>query len=426
MQDKKSEINRPIISRYLTPLLLIGACAAAPLVSHATRSIPAKTVTTITDESELPHACPEEAGVDSRQLVRLSEWIRKERLDIRSLLVIKDGKLIFERYSKGLTRNHNYELYSITKGVTALAAGKLINDGRLSLDDKVSTSIAQFRPDLKDSMANKKAIALRHLLSMSSGLFYDFKPKDDPIYYGAPDRLKLAANTMPKIAAGKEFEYTDVNPIFVAAMTSSAAAMPVEQYATEKLFKPLAMKNYVWDRADGMGLVSAGWGLRLRPVDMGKIGMLMMDGGKWQGKQLVPEDWIKQMATPVAARDFGYFLWINHIVETEPEFDMMGFKGQFISVLPHRNTVVVMTSMLPVDGGLRNAKNVRIFRDIVNDYVLPAIDNKDRTTPSEPAKIALMKELALSAQSQGKPGVAAEPTDTPRDGMASIANTTAN
>jgi CubicO group peptidase (beta-lactamase class C family) len=347
----------------------------------------------------------------------LSEWILKENLDVRSLLVIKDGKLIFERYSKGLTRDHNYELYSITKGVTALSAGILMNEGRLSLDDKVSTTIAKFRPDLKDSLADKKAIELRHLLAMSSGLFYDFKPKDDPIYYGAPDRLKLAANTSPKIAPGKEFEYTDVNPIFAAAMVSAAAGMPVEKYAEEKLLKPLAMKNYAWDRADKTGLVSAGWGLRLRPVDMAKIGLLVMDGGKWQGQQIVPAAWIKQMATPKAARDFGYYLWLNHIVETEPELDMMGFKGQFISVLPKRNTVVVMTSMLPIEGGLRNAKNVRIFRDIVNDFIIPATDNK--TTPSEAAQQALHNELKLSAQSQGNPGVAADPTDTPRNSTAS-------
>src|SRR5205085_4677258 len=229
---------------------------------------------------------------------------------------------------------------------------------------------------------------------------------------------KLAANTSPKIPPGKEFEYTDINPIFAAAMVSAAAGMPVEKFAEEKLFNPLRMKNYVWDRADKAGLVSAGWGLRLRPVDMAKIGLLIMDAGKWQGKQLVPEAWIKQMATPNAARDFGYYLWINHIVETEPELDMMGFKGQFISVLPKRNTVIVMTSMLPIEGGLRNAKNVRIFRDIVNDYIIPATDNKDKVLPSESARRALLNELKLSTQSQGRPGATADPTDTPRKSAA--------
>lgn len=409
-QSGKKHIPFP---RSMTALLLAGICAGPALAAPATAPTPV--VAAAAAASDFPLASPEQVGVDSRQLVRLSEWIRKENLDVRSLLVIKDGKLIFERYGKGLSRDHNYELYSVTKGVAALTAGVLMGEGRLNLDDKVGATIAKFRPDLKDRMADKNDIALRHVLAMSSGLHYDFNPKDDPIYYGAPDRLKLAANATPKVPAGTQFEYTDINPIFASAMISAAAGMPTEKFAEEKLFKPMGMKNYAWGRADQKGLVSAGWGLRLRPIDMAKIGMLVKDGGKWHGQQLVPETWIKQMATPNAARDFGYYLWINHIVETEPEMGMMGFKGQFISVLPQRNTVVVMTSMLPINGGLRNAKNVRVFRDIVNDFIIPATGSST-TEPSALTQKALWHELELSASTQGKPGVFSDPemTDTPR------------
>ena len=133
------------------------------------------------------------------------------------------------------------------------------------------------------------------------------------------------------------------------------------------------MKNYTWERADDQGLVSAGWGLRLRPIDMAKLGKLIINNDRWQGEQLVPAAWIEEMSTPQATRDFGYYLWINHIADTEQSFTMMGFKGQFISMLPEKNTVVVMTGMLPIEGGLRHAKDVRIFRDIMNDYVIPAL-----------------------------------------------------
>jgi CubicO group peptidase (beta-lactamase class C family) len=249
---------------------------------------------------------------------------------------------------------------------------------------------------------------------MSSGLHYNFNPENDPIYYGSPDRLKLVSTTMPKVAPGSEFEYTDVNPVFVAAMVSAAAGMPIEQYAEQKLFKPLGMKNYEWDRADDQGLVSAGWGLRLRSVDMAKLGLLIKDLGQWQGAQVVPKDWVEQMSTPIAARDFGYFLWRNHIVDTELSLDMMGFKGQFISVLPNSNTVVVMTSMLPIEGGLRHGKNVRIFRNIVNDYVIPATRSSDDLAVSDATKKTLARELTISGFTAGIPGVFVDPTDTPR------------
>lgn len=359
-------------------------------------------------------AVPEAVGVDSRPLVRLSEWIRKEDLDVRSFLVVKDGKLVFERYSRGLGRDHNYELYSITKNVTALAAGVLIDEGRSRLDEKVAPILAKARPDLKAALADKQAIELRHVMSMSTGLFYDFKPTDDPIYYGAPDRLKLAAETTPRRPPGEAFDYTDVNPILASATLGADAGMPLEAFAEQKIFKPMGMAHYAWERADGKGLVSAGWGLRLRAIDMAKLGMLVLSGGRWNGRQIVSQAWMRTMTAPSSAPWYGQFWWINDIVATEPEVHAMGFKGQFIVALPERNAVVVMTSMLPIEGGLRESKNVLAIRKMVNDFVLPALDNPSHAGPTPARRKALAHELDLASRHQGKPGAPADPTDTPR------------
>ena len=386
------------IARSLAAALLLGAALSAGPVFAA-------------GAADLPTAAPEQQGVDTGRLIGLSEWIRARNLDVHSLLVVKDDKIVFERYSDGLTRDHNYELYSITKGVTALAAGLLIQDGRIALSDKVAPILAKQRPDLAADFADKQDIELRHILTMSSGLLYNFKPKNDPIYYEEPDRLKLAARTQPKIPPGTEFEYTDINPILTAAVLSAAAGMPIERYAEEKLFTPLGMKNAVWDRADKKGLVSAGWGLRLRPVDMAKIGLLVLHDGQYDGKQIAPATWIRQMTSPGVVPYFGDYWWINDIVESEPEFDTMGFKGQFIVVLPKRNAVVVMTGLLSIQGGLRDADNVKIMRQIMKDHVLPALDGG----PAAPGSTeALRTELRLAAQSKPAPGTEADPTDTPR------------
>lgn len=364
--------------------------------------------------ADLPTAVPESVGVDSRPLVQLSEWIRKQDLDVRSFLVVKDGKLIFERYEKGITRNHNYELYSITKNVTALAAGVLIDEGRTRLDEKIVPVLAKARPDLKEAMADKQAIELRHVMSMSTGLFYDFKPTDDPIYYGAPDRLKLAIETTAKRPPGEAFEYTDVNPILASATLGADAGMPLEKFADQKLFKPMGMTHYAWERADDKGLVSSGWGLRLRAVDMAKLGMLVLSGGRWNDRQIVSQAWIRTMTAPSSAPWYGQYWWINDIVATEPEVHAMGFKGQFIVALPERNTVVVMTSMLPIEGGLRESKNVLAIRHMVNDFVLPALDNKSHARSTPAGSKALARELELAAQHQGRPGAPVDPTDAPK------------
>ena len=360
-------------------------------------------------------AQPEEVGVDSARLVKLSKWIRENNYDIRSLIIVKDGKLVFERYSAGLDRDKNYEMYSITKAATAVLAGQLIGEGKISLDSTVRDVVGGWRPDLKDAVADKGGITLHNILSMTTGLRYDFKPPKDPIYYEAPDRLKLAATTTPALEPGKVFQYMDVDPVIATAMLSAAAGRKIEDYAADSLFKPLGMKRYAWARADQTGLVSGGWGLRLRAIDMAKLGLLALQEGVWDGRQIVPAEWVKRMTSGQGASFFGYYWWINNIVEggAQREFDTMGFKGQNIVVLPEHNAVVTMTSMLPVDGGLRDAKCLQILRYMMSAYILPSF-GRTASAADEASKRDLAAELQAARDSQGQPGIAADPTDTPQ------------
>jgi CubicO group peptidase (beta-lactamase class C family) len=396
---------------------LIGAglwfCSGPPTFAQSVKvEFPAKP-----DPTELPEVWPQEAGVDSDQLVKLSQWIREQKLDVRSLVVVKDGKIAFERYSDGLTRDKNYELYSITKALTATLAGDLIAEGKISLESSVKDVIGRYRPDLSDAVADKDKVKLWNVLSMTTGLYYDFKPPNDPIYYEAPDRLKLAATTKPLLEPGRVFQYMDVNPILATAMLSAAAGQRLEDYAETKVFKPLGMKHYAWTRADDKGLVSGGWGLRLRAVDMARLGLLALQRGRWEGKQIAPAAWMKAMTSGESTRFFGYYWWVNNILEggveggDQPEFDTMGFKGQNIVVLPRYNAVVTMTSIMSPDGGLRDAACLQTLRYMMSEFILPALDHKP-TKPTETQKNALLEELQLAEDSKGVPGFALDPNDT--------------
>ena len=393
-------------ARFAAAAIALQAC----FVSAATAQVTADA------EPGIETAAPETVGVDSAPLVHMSEWIRKDKLDVRSLLVIKDGKLIFERYSGGLTRQHNYELYSVTKTITALTFGVLAGQGKIATSDRIAPWVLKAHPEFKDALADKKDIELGHLMSMSSGLLYKQVEGSDPLYFEAPNRLKVALTTVPRIPPATLFEYTDANPVLVGVAIATAAGQREDRYAEEHLFKPLGMKNYRWTGADKTDTVSGGWGLRLRAIDMAKLGVLMLDGGRWQGQQVVPAAWIRQMATPspkATAQDYGYYTWINHIVESEPEFGAMGFKGQFITVLPKERAVVVMTAILPTDGGLRTGTYLNMYRRMVNDYILPAMQTIPRPTPTEKARQALRQELDLSAQAQGVPGTGLAFNDAP-------------
>jgi CubicO group peptidase (beta-lactamase class C family) len=369
------------------------------------------------DPTELPEVWPEEAGVASERLVKLSQWIRDQKYDIRSLVIVKDGKIAFERYSSDLTRDKNYELYSVTKALVGILAGDLISEGKISLDSSVKDVVGTWRPDLEEAVADKDKVKLRNVLTMTTGLHYDFNPPDDPIYYTAPDRLKLAATTKPLLQPGKVFQYMDVNPILATAMLSAAAGEKLQDYAEEKVFKPLGMKHYAWTQADEKGLVSGGWGLRLRPVDMARLGMLALQGGQWEGKQLVPADWVRQMTTGQSTRFFGYYWWVNNILEggmegdDQPEFDAGGFKGQNIVVLPKYNAVVTMTSIMSPAGGLRDAQHLQTLRYMMSEYILPALGQKP-SAPTEAQKTALLDELQAAEDSKGVPGFPLDSNNT--------------
>ena len=120
------------------------------------------------------------------------------------------------------------------------------------------------------------------------------------------------------------------------------------------------------------------------------------------------------MTTPSAtAKDYGYYCWINHIVETEPEFGAMGFKGQFITVLPKEHAVVVMTSILPTDGGLRDATYLNLYRHMVNDYMLPAMHGTSDAASAEPRRPGAAQGTRTQRPRQGVPGTALAFNDGP-------------
>ncbi|MFD1561276.1 serine hydrolase domain-containing protein [Paraburkholderia silviterrae] len=396
------------------PQTLCRMAAAAAIVAGASAAHAAQAADAAAQD--MPTVVPESVGVDSAPLVRLSQWLRTDKMDVRSLVVVKDGKIVFERYGDGLARDNNYELYSVTKTITALLTGILVGEGKLSPATKVAPMIAQARPDLASELADKQNIELRHLMSMSSGLSYQTREGTDPLYYEAPDRLRVAVTSRATAAApGTHFDYIDVNPVLTGTAVAIAAQEPEDQFAREKLFGPLGMSHYRWSGADKTGAVSGGWGLRLRAVDMAKIGMLLLDGGRWHGKQVVPAAWIKQMATPSpAAADYGYYCWIQHVVEKgQPEYGAMGFKGQFITVLPAQHAVVVMTSLLPTEGGLRDATYLQQYRRMVNDYILPALQPASKPAQTAAKTQALREELEKSRQTQGIPGTATAFNDAP-------------
>ena len=175
-------VPSPLVPRLFAALLLLGTAGGLPTLAAADEPAAGPAAST-----DLPEARPAEVGVDPQKLTQLSEWIREQKLDVRSFLVVKDDKLVFERYGDGLDRAYNYELYSVTKTVTSLVFGILAGEGKIGPDDKIATWIVKAHPEFKDALEDKQDLELRHLLSMSSGLYYKQVEGTDPLYYSAPE-----------------------------------------------------------------------------------------------------------------------------------------------------------------------------------------------------------------------------------------------
>lgn len=359
-------------------------------------------------DAEFPEALPESVGVDSRSLVKLSQWIRDERLDVRAVLVVKDGRLVFERYSEGVTREHNHAVYSVTKSVTSLLIGMLVDDGRIdSPKSKVAEILARMpqADRVAPMLDGKHEVEVGHVLSMGSGLRYQHDPERNPIY-AAPDRLAQALSVPVVAPPGTKFQYSDGDATIAGALVVAASGRSLEAFARDRLFRPLTMRNVEWPGIDSRGLHPGGWALRLRAIDMAKLGQLMLDDGIWEGRRLVSRSWLQLATMWKVAPTYGYFWWVGNFGERGVSAE--GFKGQRIIALSRRNLVIVIAAVFP------RGREIPLVARMVHEFIVPATEPGEALAPSDELREALSAELNLARQTRGDSRNTLEWQDTPR------------
>jgi CubicO group peptidase (beta-lactamase class C family) len=357
----------------------------------------------------------------------MSKWLRDDQHNIHSIIIIKDGKLIYERYTDNLTRHANFESYSVTKVISALLLGKVMEQNGLSLATEIEPFLRQARPDLASQFADKRGINVGHLLCMSSGLGYEDKEYASQIYFKAPDFLAHTARAKALRAPGTEWNYNDINPIYLSALIAQASGKTLPELAESSFFDPMHMSHYVWGNGDKAGINSAGWGIRLRTVDLAKFGLLILNHGRWNGRQLTPASWVSTMQGPCGTVDFAGPgpLFRQAYVKSEPEYTTSGFKGQFITVLPQSNTVIAVNGTFDIDPDEDfffnpNAPagsidpNKQIYHLMLNRYILPAIHPTGPVEISQNKRAALYQELQMALRSKGKANISVDAPDLPQ------------
>lgn len=329
------------------------------------------------------------------ELIRnmLAAVVNGEYKNISSIVIVKNGKLVVEEYfprtegdrrAKAFRRVALQEQTSATKSVTSILIGIAIERKLIkSVDEKISTLLPEYADIFADEDKNK--IRLQDLLSMQAGLSWDewslpyTDERNDHIQMLRSDDPVRFVLEQPVVAApGTKFAYSSGISIVLGKIISKGSGKSADKFAEQHLFEPLGISDFYWSKYPGE-FVQTGGGLFLRPRDMAKIGCLYLNGGRWRGKQIVSEKWIRESTKshvdasqiPQAARadGYGYQWWLGSFKVGEQVFESYsarGRGGQFILVLPDQKIVAVFTS--PAD-------NSQMFQplDMVQKYLLPAV-----------------------------------------------------
>lgn len=309
-----------------------------PTVHTVKNKKPDKTVVYAGEVESLPRALPEDVGLSSAYVQSfLSEIRRDPAIRANRILVIKDGKVIAERYEHPYVPDSWDCVFSATKTVTALALGALWDEGKVDLDAPVSTILGI---DNKVGNLQNKKITLRHLLTMSTGNTFNEIESATSLkwtkgFFDSPNKFKI----------GAKFEYNSLNTYIIGACIQAITGRTMADYVGEKIFAPLGL-NATYFEHSPEGVTKSGWGLYILPEDMAKLGLLVQGKGMWQGKRVLSEEWIDQMShkqiasTKVGHRfDYGYQMWVDD------DKDFCCFNGMFnqeVHIWRRSGVVVVM------------------------------------------------------------------------------------
>lgn len=279
-----------------------------------------------------------------------SETAYLEKYGTQSFLVFKGDSLIFEQYWEDHNETTVSNSFSAAKTVVSMLIGIAIEEGKIkSLDEPVATYLPDF------SGKGKEKITLRHLLMMASGLDWE-ESASDPLsenaesYYGT-DLWGLVHRQQVKAEPGKAFVYQSGNSQLLAFVLEKATGTDLTAYAAKKLWRPMgAESDAFWSLDKKDGDEKAFCCLYSTSRDFARIGKLIANGGRWNGKQLIPAAYFREMiANPdmvteenVPNTRYGLHIW-TFLGYKDPVYYCRGIHGQYIITIPAKNLVIVRT-----------------------------------------------------------------------------------
>jgi CubicO group peptidase (beta-lactamase class C family) len=312
----------------------------------------------------LPRATPESQGIASSAILQFVEDADKTLDALHSIVIVRHGRVIAEGWWAPYAADEPHMMFSLSKSFTSTAIGLAVADGKLSLDDTVLSFFPDDAP--ADPSANLKAMRVRDLLTMTAG-HHEEDIRDFP--FTADENLVNRFLALPVAhKPGTLFVYNTPASYILSAIVQKVTGQTVLDYLRPRLFDPLGIRNPTWE-ASKQGISMGGFGLNVRTEDIARFGLLYLQNGKWQGKQIVPADWVATAtarhvsngSSPTSdwEQGYGYQFWRSR----HGFYRGDGAHGQFCLVLPQFDVVIAMTS---------GTRDMAAVMNLVWDRLLPA------------------------------------------------------
>jgi CubicO group peptidase (beta-lactamase class C family) len=334
----------------------------------------------------LPRSTPESQGISSQAILDFVQAADKNVNTMHSFMIVRHGCAIAEGWWKPEAADKPHILNSLSKSFNSTAVGLAIHEGKLGLDDPV----LKFFPD--DAPANPsdnlRAMTVRDLLTMSCG--HDTEPK---AVGGAPSVKQFLAHPVP-YKPGAHFQYNTMGSYTLSAIVTKVTGQTELEYLKPQLFEPLGIENPRWDSSpEGNSL--GGYGMWVLTEDIAKFGQLYLQKGKWNGKQLIPREWVEMATAKQVSNEneshakigidwqqgYGFQFWRC----THNAFRGDGAGGQLCIVMPDQDTVVAITAQTGNFGGEMSA---------IWDNLFPAF--RDAALPDDVAAQEKLKQVTAN------------------------------
>lgn len=313
------------------------------------------------------------------QFQKFMNDVEKEHFHIIYAQVRKDGEIV-DDWAR-FPAKPRFESYSTSKTFVAAGVGIAIDEGLITLDERVSDSFKAESYDVTNPFALD--ITVRDMLTMTTGTSKPLFFRDSSERAHCKDWIRYFYEKGEFVRApGTEFLYNNVNPYMLGALVEKKSGQNLHEYLRYRLFEPLGIPNPDWTICP-KGHTVGGNGMAINVDEMGRFGQMLLNGGEFNGKRILSADYVKDMLSshvsltpetipghPDLPMHYGYQIWVDPVHNCQ---FLWGIFGQYCIIMPDKGVVITIQALQDDDGGSNGNYNVsplrmKIWEDLVTQY----------------------------------------------------------